>query len=190
MTEASRLLGFLTGVSVLGALWFNAWSFKTLASGHFAALLILGFRPTMIILGRFDARLGMGELAVDFGDAGSRDDVAGRGDLPGTRNIIVIAALAANAGSVQSIYDTTPCCCSPSARGGVAVAFRRGVPGERAAAVLGIGFVSAVSGCCRMWGLSERGAARMHYPSCILRRVSRFLTRLDGCDPDPGDNDS
>jgi hypothetical protein len=169
-----RLLGFLTGISVLGALWFNAWSFKT--SPPIISMLLLGFCPTIMIWGDSMRAWGWGVLWILLVLATMWRVV----ESPRVGNI-VIAALAA-IGSVQSIYYNAVLLFAICA-GGVAVAFRRRA-WKAGVAVLGIGFVSAIS-LSPYVGVIHRGAEEY----IIIRGtfgVTQFVERITDAIRIPG----
>lgn len=133
--DGLRLLGFLVGLSVLGALWFNARRLKI--SFPFFSLLLLGFSPTIILWGDSMRAWGWGIfwILMTFGliwqvvESPSRLKVAG-------------ATLAA-IGSVHSTYYNWVLLFALCAAGALVAGRHR--QWKRGALVMGIGLVAAIS---------------------------------------------
>jgi hypothetical protein len=161
-----RVLGFLVGMAVLGAIWINARRLKI--SFPLCSLVLLGFNPVIIIWGDSIRAWGCGMvwILLTFGLIWQVVESP-------TRWRILAAALAAIA-SVQSTYYNSVLLFAICA-GGAAVTVRRQL-WRRTALLLGIGATAAIS-LLPYWGIFQRGSD--HY--LILRMpygVGTFIDRL------------
>lgn len=164
--QGLRLLGFLVGILVLVALWFNARVFKI--SLPIISLFLLGLCPTLIIWGDSMRAWGWGVLWILL----TLGLVWRVTESAGVLNV-TLAALAAIA-SVQSIYYNSVMLFAVCV-GGVVVAARRR-SWKTVVAVLGIGLAAAIS-LLPYLGVFQRGANNY----LIMRRpygVERFVGKI------------
>jgi hypothetical protein len=133
--QGLRLLGFLVGLCVLGALWFNARSLKIRVP--LFSLLLIGFSPTIIIWGDSMRAWGWGIfwILLTFGMIWQVVESP-------TRLNVICATLAA-IGSVHTTYYNWVLLLAICSAGAL-VALRHKL-WKRSALVLGIGFVAAIT---------------------------------------------
>ncbi|EEF60114.1 hypothetical protein [Pedosphaera parvula] len=161
-----RLLGLLVGLSVLGALWFNARRLKI--SFPFFSLLLLGFSPTIILWGDSMRAWGWGTfwILMTFGLIWRVVESPSR--------LNFLGATMAAIGSVHTTYYNWVLLFALCAAGSV-VALRHG-QWKRSVLVLGIGLVAVVSVIPYLIGIHH--IAGHYLIAQIPFDFERFVTKI------------